>query len=217
MKQIRILLLSGIALLGACNKKENTDTVIHGQVVDFDTRQPVSGMPVLLEFLDGDSGMGLNLGSYKVGETVTDANGNYSFDFLAGTDNSAKDRYRLTSYGSDNQFGFGAEPASMDIDRKATTLDFESYPKIGIDVKLVHQGAQNPSDNISLVIYRFPYDNGTSELVYGYDAVYNYHNEVVPGHPTVFRYTIRRNGVYQPERTDSVTFNNRNETYTIEY
>lgn len=203
--------------ISACKKAEHFNSHIHGQVLDADTRQPVAGMPVTLEYIGGSSGFGPNLNTHDYPATITDKNGRYAFDFDSRSDGSHNDRYRMSGNGPETYFGFGAEIPADSANGRTLQLDFSCYQRIAVAVKLIHDGPANPDDLISLDIIPYPYGYGISELQYGNEPEVIVRAEVVPNHLTLLHYFTKHNGVYPGQMADSFVFTQAGQEYSIHY
>lgn len=219
MYPVKSILFSLFVLLSlhSCKKADYSDTHISGRVVDADTKQPISGMKMNLEYLDGGTGMGLLDGSYTIGTTMTDNNGYYSFGFVGYTDNTHGDRYRLSGYQSPSYFGVGAELSVDSGYKKSVQLNLEAYRQVYIKVHLVHSGPNNSADLISLSVSQNLPVGGGQYLEYGNATEVVETMGVVPGHPTYFEHYAERSGVFSAKQVDTVTFTKDGEDFTIQY
>ena len=80
MKTIILIVTSLIFLSAGCNKDKNIKTVVNGTAINLSENKPLGGSTVRL--IEG-YGFASNTGSNTIETTVTDANGKFSFDFIA--------------------------------------------------------------------------------------------------------------------------------------
>lgn len=193
------------------------DTTIAGRIIDSITKEPIVGMPVDVWYIDAEAGVGLNFSHHRVGTATTNSKGNYQLDFSARNYSSAADFYRIENEFPGSHFPFTTQIFCSEADYHSTSVDFDLVKKISIKIKVRNTAPVNPDDYFRL--QTFGQTPQPSQL-YSWNGSLmeeTVSQDVALGQPTIFEYSIKRDGIYYPEQRDTVVFTTAGEMHSIAF
>lgn len=211
-------LICSFAFISSCKKETGDSISFYGRIIDAQTMQPIPNYPLSLKFIDGDAGIGFNLGSYyNIANCNTNVNGEYILTTKRIYAQDSTDYYVLESLSSNNYFGLRKELNAKNAELLKSILidNIKVYKMIIVNFYIHHLGVIN-ANNFILIDINGVYNYGNDGF-HGTDSVQQNSHEVVPNSRTAITWRGVKNNIHFGPITDTVIFTNSNNTYNISY
>ncbi|MFN0201010.1 MAG: hypothetical protein ACKVTZ_05790 [Bacteroidia bacterium] len=214
---IPILFLALLCI--SCESPMDADTIIYGKVIEMPSNKPLENCPVALQYDDRDvsfAGFDFAHDVYSEGVSTTNKNGDYVFAFVADKKMPAEAIYRFlftSRFWAENQ-----DTLATTLKHKSSEINLFVYRKIDVIIKFIPPSDANNTDKYSVSVatsiasyWRFSESKSLQEI----QLNPNLHRVLLENVPTKITYQRNRNGIWEPAKTTTISFNSSNKEYNV--